>query len=125
LSPLKVAVGTHSARDAMDERNRFDGRVEVVHLEGIFEEDAGHGDRAIAIGLADAGAPNPAARLDSAIDLRTWLDGLDNDDRHLLELRAAGCGLAECAVVVGVTTSSASCRLRLLGQALAARAACQ
>jgi hypothetical protein len=120
-----LAAGTHSARDAMDERNRLDGRVEVVHLEGIFEEDSGQGDRALAIGLADAGAPNPAARLHSAIDLQAWLAGLDDDDRRLLELRATGFKIGECAASVGVTHSLAGQRLRRLGQALAIQMACQ
>ncbi len=63
---------------------------------------------------------NPVARLNSAIDLLTWLDELGHQDRQLLALRFEGYTLEETATIVGIGISTAFQRLKALGRELAA-----
>jgi hypothetical protein len=99
-------------RDAYDPRNQTAGRVALLDVEG-------HGN---VLGMAGATCINPTTKIDSAIDLSDWLDGLDDRDRQLLELRAAGYTWSETGEAVGMPLKSAFDRGRRLGQELAHRA---
>lgn len=117
--------GTHTQRDALDERNYHHGRTELLHLEGLVDEDSefpGESERVIEIGLAERLSADPLAKIVSAIDLTDWLRTLTVEDVELLAMRVAGFTLEECAQATGGTTGVAFRRLRELGEGLAQRA---
>jgi hypothetical protein len=119
------ADGVQRLRDAYDWRNFASGRV-VIHrldLRNVDQhiEDAGEGDREL-IGLAAALNSNPTRNVHSALDLESWLDQLHEDDRAMLEARAAGFTLEETAADRGLSISTVHSRTKQLGEQLAARA---
>ena len=109
-----LAKGTHSKRDALDERNYYQGHVEVLHL-GLEpgEDDGG-------LGYAAPLTNNPTTNIVSALSLERWLSGLSSRDRLMLALRQAGHTLAEIGLELGVSTSAVFARLNALGRELEA-----
>ena len=99
LQLLPIARGGQKLRDAMDPRNFHRGHVEMLHIDGLFDEDTdelpGEGDRDIQGGYAEAMCPNPTRKIQSAIDLADWMAELDIQDQEFLELRASGRTLEE------------------------------
>jgi hypothetical protein len=116
--------------DIFDPRNFMDGRVEVLRLADLHEEeeDEGEGhqlgrrDKPTSIGFAEARCSNPVRKLNSAVDLTAWLKELPAEDRRMLELRAAGYTLEETADELGVSLTSVFHNCRRLGVALAEHA---
>lgn len=107
-----LARGTHSKRDALDERNYTGGHVEVLHL-GLDGDDA-------SLGYAAPLTNNPTTNILSALSLERWLSELSPRDRLMLALRQAGHTLAEIALELGVSTSAVFSRLKVLGRQLEA-----
>ncbi len=115
--------GADRAGCVLDARNYREGRVEVLHLDGVLgpDDEFVEGDREL-LGLAEATCVSPVRKLNSALDLDAWLAGLDERDRELLALRAAGYTLGEIGEVAGLSVSQVWARCRVLGEELAQRA---
>jgi DNA-directed RNA polymerase specialized sigma24 family protein len=118
--------GYQRKRDALDPRNFMEGHVELLRFGDFDAEDEHRGpdeDEAPGgFGLTEATSSNPMRRIISAINLTAWLAKLPVEDRHMLELRAAGLTLDETAEKIGVSTSNVFARCKRLGLALAERA---
>ena len=71
--------------------------------------------------MAGATCMNPTAKLDAAIDLSNWLDGLSDGDRRMLELRAEGFTWKEASHAMGLPLKTAYDRCQKLGMDLARR----
>jgi DNA-directed RNA polymerase specialized sigma24 family protein len=116
--------GSQRLRDVLDFRNFANGRVEVLHLDGVAQDDDGElpkdGDSQL-LGLAEAMSCSVERKLNSALDLEAWLHGLDGDERQMLAARAAGYTLGETATDLGCCLSTVFARTRQLGEELAAR----
>jgi hypothetical protein len=118
--------GGQPRRDAMHRSNYVDGRVAVLHLDGLLDQDGdfqGEEDRSVHLQLTQRMSRDPAQFLDSAIDLGAWLDELEGDDRDLLAARYSGDSLKEIAAATGRSISATFARLRRLGGELAERSA--
>ena len=118
--------GYQRKRDALDPRNFMEGHVELLRF-GDFDADDEHrgpdeDEEPVGFGLAEATSSNPTRRILSAINLTAWLAELPVEDRHMLELRAAGHGLEEIAEKMGISTSNIFARCKRLGLALAEHA---
>jgi hypothetical protein len=121
----RFVKGGQPRRDAMCHANYVDNKVQVLHLDGLEDEDdgwRGEGDVGLQIAWAAALTEDPCERLDSALDLERWVETLRDDDRAVLGLRYSGCTLTETAAAVGSSTSATFAKLRRLGAELAARA---
>lgn len=103
-------AGGYRKNDVLTARNTIGGNVEVLHVDG---DD---------VGLARELSRDPSRKILSAISLKSWLDGLPEDDRRMLELRMSGCGLDEMAAIFGINTSNVCRRLYRLGLELAEKA---
>jgi len=115
LSRKLASDRTQKLRDVCDPRNQISGRVALLDIDANAE---GHGH---ALGMAGATCTNPTAKLDSAIDLSNWLDGLSNGDRRMLELRAEGFTWKEASHAMGLPLKTAYDRCQKLGMELARR----
>lgn len=116
--------GSQRLRDVLDFRNFANGRVEVLRLDGVAQDDdelRQDGDSQL-LGLVEAMSCSMERKLNSAIDLEAWLHGLDGDERQMLAARAAGYTLGETATVLGCCLSTVFARTKQLGDELAARA---
>ncbi len=121
----QLVHGGQRKRDVMDPRNYHQGRVEVLHLDGLPDEDGafpGEEDLAVHAALVDGLTRDPRPELDSALDLTSWLATLPAGDQAMLAARYEGRTLDEIAKVRGVTISPVFQRLKRLGAELAARA---
>lgn len=119
--------GGQARRDVMHRSNYVDGKVEVLHLDGLLDEDGNfedEEDRSVHLALMRRTSRDPAPELDSAIDLSGWLDDLDKEDRALLAARYSGATLQEIASETSRSISVVFSRLRWLGQDLVAKSAC-
>jgi hypothetical protein len=117
--------GGQARRDVMHRSNYVDGKVEVLHLDGLVDEDgdfANEEDRAVHLAFSQRTSRDPAPFLDSAIDLGAWLAHLEDDDRTIVAARYAGDSLKEVATATGRSISGVFSRLRELGNAVADRA---
>lgn len=121
----RFVKGGQPRRDVMCHANYVDNKVQVVHLDGLEDEEdgwRGEGDVGLQVAWAAALTEDPCERILSALDLETWVETLREDDRAVLRLRYSGCTLTETAAAVGCSTSAAFARLRRLGAELAQRA---
>ena len=119
--------GGQARRDVMHRSNYVDGKVEVLHLDGLMDEDgdfANEEDRAVHLAISHRTSRDPAPFLDSAIDLGAWLAELDGDDRAIVAARYAGDSLKEIGAATGKSISATFSRLRSLGRDLMSRSAC-
>jgi DNA-directed RNA polymerase specialized sigma24 family protein len=117
--------GGQARRDVMHRSNSVDGRVEVLHLDGLLDDDgdfASEEDRAIHLAISQRTSRDPAPFLDSAIDLGAWLAQLEDDDRAIVAARYGGDSLKEIGAATGRSISGVFSRLRELGNAVADRA---
>jgi hypothetical protein len=115
---LAGADGAQPKKDVFDERNFKEGHVELLRLDGVFDQ----GDGVSFVGFAEPEVPNPARRLASAVDLERWVAGLGDQDRLMLALRQGGHTLTEIGTTIGRSTSFVFGRLHELGRELAERA---
>lgn len=112
-----VCDGSRSKNeDAMSQYAYQRGRTQVLRLEGSA------GVSELEDGLAKEMCGNPARRLNSALDLATWLSGLSRCDRQMLAWRFAGIGLKTLAKRFGVSPATVCRHLHQLGAKLADRA---
>jgi hypothetical protein len=112
-------------RDALDTRNYHQGRVEILRIDGLPDEDGTfrrEEDGEVVIGLADGLAQDPTPKIIGALDLASWADTLGPDDRAVLVARYEGHTLKETAEAMGSTISPVFARLKRLGTELARRA---
>ncbi|MEI8259829.1 MAG: hypothetical protein WCJ30_29580 [Deltaproteobacteria bacterium] len=114
------ADGAQRLCDAMNPHAYHLGRVEVHHVDFFDQGDHDHHEDD-ALGLAVAECPNPARKLNSAIDLDAWLSGLAGRDRVLLAMREAGCTLDEMSVATSRDPTTVCTRITALGHELAQR----
>ena len=102
-----VPAGGWKCRDVMDPRAHRSGKVEVVELEdGYAVED----------GLS------PGNKLNSAIDLESWLTNLNERDQAIIGCKLKGMNTSETARELGISITGAYQRERKLGRDLATRA---
>jgi hypothetical protein len=116
---LAGANGAQPKRDVFDERNYKSGKVEVLHLDGLFGDED---DERTFLGFAEPEVPDPARWLASAVDLERWVAGLGDQDRLMLALRQGGHTLTEIGTTMGRSPSFVFGRLHELGRELAERA---
>ena len=112
-------------RDTLDPRNYHEGRVELLRVDGLPDEDGTirrEEDAEVVIGFADGLARDPTPEIIGALDLASWADTLAPGDRAVLAARYEGRTLKETAEVMGSTISPVFARLRRLGTELARRA---
>jgi hypothetical protein len=117
--------GGQPRRDVMDARNYFDGRTQVLHLDGLEDENegwSGEGDVGLQAVWRAATSADPAEELVGAIDLDSWLVSLGADDRDLLAGRLAGHSLQELAWRTNRSITAVFQQLRDLGTDLAEHA---
>jgi len=121
----QLVRGGQRLRDAMDPRNYSRGRLELLRIDGLPDEDGdlhGEEDGTVVIGMADGLAQDPTARLISAIDLASWAGTLPAADRAVLAARYQGFTLNETAQAQDSSVSAIFARLKRLGGELAQRA---
>jgi hypothetical protein len=114
--------GEHSKRDVLDPRNYHQGRVEVLHLDGLPDQEGvlpGEEDLAVHAALVDGLARDPRPELDSALDLTSWLATLPAHDQAMLAARYSGHTLQETALAMDSSLSAVFARLKRLGRELA------
>lgn len=114
--------GTRRYHDVCDQRAYRDGKVEVFRLDWPFEDEDGDEGSLQPVGYAEEQCPSPERKLNSALDLENWLDGLTARDRSIMEGRMAGYGLPRIAVDLGLSTSTIFAKTKALGLELAHRA---
>lgn len=121
----QLVRGGQRKRDALDPRNYHQGRVEILRLDGVPDEDGelpGEEQGDLVIGLSEGLVDDPSAKIISAIDLERWTGALPDVDRAVLAARYQGCTLAETAEAMDSSISAIFSRLRRLGGELASRA---
>jgi DNA-directed RNA polymerase specialized sigma24 family protein len=121
----QLVRGGQRLRDAMDPRNYTRGRLKLLRVDGLPDEDGdlqGEEQGDLVIGMADGLAQDPTVRLISAIDLASWASSLPPTDRAVLAARYQGCTLQETAEAMDSSISAVFARLKRLGGELAQRA---
>ena len=121
----QLVRGGQRLRDAMDPRNYTRGRVEILRLDGVPDEDGdlrGEEQGDLVIGMAEGLADDPSAKIISAIDLERWTGTLPAADRAVLAARYEGFTLNETARSQDSSISAVFARLKRLGAELATRA---
>lgn len=108
--------------DVLDPRNYRDGKVQVLRLDGIAEDQSSDGDRDIQVGYAEHMECNPARKIRSAIDLERWVGDQSFLDQHILARKYAGCSTAEVAKELEMPYSAVYQRTKERGLELARRA---
>jgi ATP/maltotriose-dependent transcriptional regulator MalT len=119
---LVRAGGTRRLEDALDPRAYQRGRVEVLRLDAWVEDDSEDEGHPHQLGLAEEFCSSPERKLNSAIDLEDWLDGLSARDYGIMEGRMAGFSLPRIATDLGLSTSTVFTKAKKLGLELASRA---
>jgi hypothetical protein len=113
------------ARDVLHPLNYAKGRVAVLRLDGLVDDDGdfvAQGDvEALVPGLATALQVNPQRDIISAVDLEAWVASLAPADRELLAMRQMGATLADIAEHLDVSISKVFSRTKTLGLLLADR----
>lgn len=99
-----LVKGQHSVKDPLDPRAYHQGRLELVHLDGVPDGDGeldGEGDHQLEATIFDKESANPTAKIISTISLAAWMATLTNEDLALISLRVQGFTLTEIADEVG------------------------
>jgi hypothetical protein len=109
-------------QDVLDPRAFRDGKVEVLRLDGPAPDASREPDRTVEIGYAEAMALRPERKMNSAIDLESWVGRQTSCDQLILEKRMEGYGLEQIAHDLDLTTSKVFDRAKALGLELAAKA---
>lgn len=112
-------------RDVMHPMNYTQGKIEVLRLDGMVDDDgdfvAQDEGEALVPGLATALQVNPLRDIISAVDLEVWIASLPESDQQLLAMRQAGLTLADIAEHLDVSISKVFSRMKTLGLLLADR----
>jgi len=108
--------------DVLDPRNYRDGKVQVLRLDGIAEDQSSDGDRALQVGFAEFMANNPARKIRSAIDLERWVGDLSGLDQHIMGQKYLGRATAEIAAELEMPYGAVYQRTKDRGLELAKRA---
>jgi hypothetical protein len=96
--------------------------VTIHRLDLLDPRETPEGESPMEVGLAEAEAACPERKMNSAIDLESWVGGLTHRDRGLMEMTMAGHELARAAHALDLPYLLAWRRRRLLGMDLANRA---
>ncbi len=104
------ADGSQRLQDVFSVEAYRRGRVEVLGFDDVMEN-----------GLARSSQPNPQDNINGTIDVVAWLDELPERDCKLIGARLSGESLAAAGKTVGISTSAACARLRMLGHEFADR----
>jgi len=116
------ADGRCRRRDVYDPRAFRDGKVEVLRLDGVVPDGSREPDRMLEISYAEAMALRPERKMNSAIDLESWVAAQTSLDQLILEKKMEGHTLEQIAFDLDLTTSKVFERAKKLGLELAARA---
>lgn len=91
------ADGCWRNRDVLDQRAYRDGHVQVLHIEGVLDDQNVEGDRSLQVGLAEELAASPERKMNSAMDLRKWVGGLTFRDQAIMQRKMEGFTTTEVA----------------------------
>jgi len=116
------AGGRKRKGDVLDPRSFRDGRVQVLRLEGVSDEQSSDGDRDLQVGYAEYMANNPARKIRSAIDLERWVGDLSGIDQFVMCEKYRGCSTAEIAAALSMPYGQVYARTKQKGLELAQRA---
>jgi hypothetical protein len=116
------ADGGWRNQDVLDPRAYRDGKVEVLRLDGPAPDGSREPDRVLEISYAEAMALRPERKMNSAIDLESWVKQQSSMDQLILEKRMEGYTLEQIAFDLDLTTSKVFERSKALGLELAGRA---
>ncbi len=117
--------GQHSVKDPLEPRAYHQGRLELIHLDGVPDPEGeldGEGDSELEASIFDKESANPTAKIISNISLAMWVAKLPKDDLALISMRVEGFTLTEIANEVGKSITVICQRLQHLGQDLAQHA---
>ena len=120
-----LVKGQHSVKDPLDPRAFHQGRLELVHLDGVPDGEGeldGEGDNQLEATIFDKESANPTAKIISNISLAAWVAKLPKGDLALISMRVQGFTLTEIADEVGKSITVVCQRLQQLGQDLAQHA---
>lgn len=120
-----LVKGQHSVKDPLDPRAYHQGRLELVHLDGVPDGEGeldGQGDHQLEATILDKESANPTAKIISNISLAAWVAKLTKDDLALISLRTQGFTLTEIADELGRSITVVCQRLQQLGYDLAQHA---
>ena len=110
------------SQDVLDPRAYRDGKVQVLRINGIADDQNAEGDKSLQVGLAEEMAASPERKINSAIDLEAWIGGLTFRDQALMERKMAGFETSQTAHELGLPYGRTWRREKQLGQELAQRA---
>jgi hypothetical protein len=106
----------------LDPRAFRDGKVEVLRLDGPETGASREPDRVLEIAVGEAMALRPERKMNSAIDLESWVAAQTSLDQLILEKKMEGHTLEQIAFDLDLTTSKVFERAKALGLELAAKA---
>jgi hypothetical protein len=117
-----VPADGRRAGDVLDLRSFRDGRVVVHRVDVLDPSEALEGEAPMEVGLAEAEAASPEKKLNSALDLQTWIGDLTFRDQALMRRKMEGYDTAQVAHEMGTPYLVIWKRVRELGRELAQRA---
>ena len=109
-------------QDVLDPRAYRDGKVQVLHVEGVCDDQNAEGDRPLQVGLAEELSACPERKMNSAIDLERWVGELAFRDQALMERKMAGFETTQIAHDLDQPYNVTYYREKQLGHELAKRA---
>ena len=119
-------VGANDTRgrnqDVLDPRVYASGLAVVLRLDWEDVDEGHSGRHSQEVGLAREVAADPTHKLNSALDLETWLGELSHRDRHLMEGTWVGVDARQLAHDLDLPHTTAWRRQQKLGHELARRA---
>jgi hypothetical protein len=116
-----VPADGQRGRDVLEPRNYHRGRVQVLRLDGVYDDQNAEGDRELHF-YAEQMAANPSRKLRSAHDLCRWIGDLSHLDQHLMARKYEGASTAEIASELQMGYSPVHYRIKRRGLELAQRA---
>jgi hypothetical protein len=116
------ADGSWRNQDVMDVRAFRDGRVQVLRIDGVVDDQNVEGDRALQVGLAEEMAASPERKMNSALDLESWIGELTFRDRAIMQRKMEGYETTRVAHELGLPYMATYRREKQLGKELASRA---
>jgi hypothetical protein len=109
-------------RDVYDPRAYRDGHVKVHRVDLLDPCEAPEGESPMDVGLAEAEASSPERKMNSAIDLESWVGDLTFRDQALMQRKWLGFETTQTAHDLDLPYAVAWHREKELGKELAARA---